>query len=109
MLHMKGTVSDEVLHEIFKINLPFSDLMDAFVGSINLTDNLYKPPSEYNVIYDEYVLVYNDSLTGYSKKFNVDVRELGIKNYEVTDNTGNKILEGKYSDFNVLGNSTCSI
>lgn len=98
----QGEVSDEVLHEIFKVDLAFSDLMDAFVGSVNLTDNLYKTPSSYNVIYDEYVLVYTDSLTGYSKKFNVDVRELGIKNYEVTDNEGNKILEGKYSEFNIL-------
>jgi hypothetical protein len=98
----QGQISDEALHEIFKIDLPFADLMDAFVGSVNLTENLYKSPTEYNVIYDEYVLVYRDSLTNVSKKFNVDVRELGIKNYEVTDNTGQKVLEGKYTEFNIL-------
>jgi outer membrane lipoprotein-sorting protein len=98
----EGEVTDEVLHEIFKVNLPFTDLIDAFVGSVNLTENLYKNPDEYAVIYDQYVLTYVDSLTNVAKTFKVDVRELGITDYEVVDNTGNKVLEGKYSDFNIL-------
>jgi outer membrane lipoprotein-sorting protein len=98
----EGEINDEVLHEIFKINLPFTDLIDAFVGSVNLTENLYKNPDEYAVIYDQYVLTYIDSITNVSKMFKVDVRELGITDYQVVDNTGKKVLEGKYSDFNIL-------
>lgn len=98
----EGEVTDEVLHEIFKVNLPFTDLIDAFVGSVNLTENLYKNPDEYAVIYDQYVLTYIDSLTNVAKTFKVDVRELGITDYQVVDNTGKKVLEGKYSDFNIL-------
>ena len=97
----EGEANDEILREIFKVNLSFTDLMDAFVGSVNLTDKLYSPPSDYEIIYDQYVLTYVDSLTNVRTKYNVDVRELGITDYLLTDNAGD-VLAGKYSKFSIL-------
>jgi hypothetical protein len=77
--------------------------MDAFIGSINLSENLYKPPSTYEIDYDEYVLTYVDSLTMLTSKYRVDVRELGITSYELSDELG-EILKGKYSKFELLEN-----
>lgn len=96
-----GESSDEILKEIFKINLSFNDLIDAFVGSVNLTDKLYTQPSNYEIVYDQYILTYTDPATNNKTKYNVDVRELGITDYVLSDNTG-EILEGKYSKFSLL-------
>jgi len=98
----QGSTNDEVLKDIFKINLSFNDLIDAFIGSVNLTENLYKPPASYEIDYDQYVLTYVDSLTGVETQYRVDVRELGIKNFKIIDGNDETILEGKYSDFEIL-------
>jgi hypothetical protein len=100
-----GSVNDEVLRTIFRIDLSFNDLLDAFIGSVNLTDKLYRQPDQYDVIYDEYILTYIDSLNNTSTQYKVDIRELGIKNYWLKDNVTNKVLlEGKYSNFDLLEN-----
>lgn len=100
-----GKVSDDILRTIFRIDLSFNDLMDAFIGSVNLTDKLYKNPDKYDVVYDEYVLTYIDSIKNTSTEYKVDIRELGIKNYWLKDLSTNKVLlEGKYSKFDLLEN-----
>ena len=98
----KGEVSDDILKQIFKIDLSFSDLMDAFVGSVNLTKNLYKQPSSYEVIYDKYVLTYNDSIAGNVSKYEVDVRNLGITNYILMREGIKPFLEGNYTKFDLI-------
>ncbi len=100
----KGNTNDETLKDIFKINLTFSQLLDVFIGSVNLTENLYRTPFKYEIEYDQYVLTYIDSLTNYKSEYHVDIRELGITNYKIFDNMNNKILEGKYSQFELLEN-----
>jgi outer membrane lipoprotein-sorting protein len=95
----KGKVDQKILKDIFKINLSFNELMDSFIGSVNLTDRLYKNPDKYSVDYDEYVLTYIDSLTNRQTIYRVDIRQLGITDYQIVDADGNKVLEGKYSDF----------
>jgi outer membrane biogenesis lipoprotein LolB len=97
-----GDVTDDVLRNIFRIDLSFNDLLDAFIGSVNLTNNLYRPPTEYNVIYDEYQLAYKDSLTGGVTRYHVDLRELGIKSYQLIGPDKKEILAGRYSNFKFL-------
>jgi len=99
-----GRTNDETLKDIFKINLTFSQLLDVFIGSVNLTQNLYKTPAKYEIDYDQYVLTYVDSLTNYKTEYHVDIRELGITNYKILDQRNNLILEGKYSRFELLEN-----
>ncbi len=99
-----GGLSDNVLQNIFRINLPFDQLLNAFAGAVNLTKHLYKQPTKFLVDYDKYVLTYVDSLTNVTTKYYVDIRTLGITNYQYINNKGKVELEGKYSDFNSLDN-----
>lgn len=98
----EGKVDDEVLQDIFKIDLSFNDLLDAFIGSVNLTNNLYKQPDEYQVVYDKYLITYIDSVSMKSSQYKVDVRELGITDYVLRDDKNQVIIEGKYSDFGIM-------
>ena len=100
----EGEANDEVLREIFKIDLSFDDLIDAFIGSVNLTNKLYRTPNNYVVDYDTYILTYIDSLTNVKTEYKVDIRELGIIDYKLSDNSGEPILEGKYSQFELIEN-----
>jgi outer membrane lipoprotein-sorting protein len=99
-----GRTNDETLKDIFKINLSFSQLLDVFIGSVNLTQNLYVAPTRYEIDYDQYVLTYIDSLTNYKTEYHVDIRELGITSYKILDESNNLVLEGKYSQFELLEN-----
>jgi outer membrane lipoprotein-sorting protein len=98
----KGIPNDEVLRDIFHIDLSFNDIIDAFIGSVNLTQNLYKMPDDYKVDYDQYVLTYIDSLVNTKTKYWVDIRQLGITKYDVWDAKGDVALEGKYSKFDLI-------
>lgn len=100
----RGEVNDDVLKNIFKINLPFSDLLDAFIGSVNLTSNLYKQPSNYSIQGDQYVLTYVDNHNQRTSVYRVDIRELGITNYTLTSDDKSVDLEGKYSKFELIEN-----
>lgn len=100
----EGDVDSDVLNQIFKINLTFNELMDAFIGSVNLTDNLYRPPEKYNIDYDKYVLTYIDPNTLRKSIYRVDIRQLGITDYQVLDNSGEELLEGQYSEFELFEN-----
>ena len=99
-----GNVNDDVLKNIFKINLSFSDLLDAFVGSVNLTSNLYKQPSSYDIVGDQYILTYKDIENNLTSVYKVDIRELGITNYIIKSDDQSIDLEGKYSDFELIEN-----
>lgn len=100
----EGEVDSDILSQIFKIDLTFGELTDAFIGSVNLTENLYRPPSKYDIDYDKYVLTYIDHVTGKKTIYRVDVRELGITDYQIIGADGNGLLEGKYSDFELFEN-----
>lgn len=99
-----GDVNSNALQSIFRINLTFEDLLDAFVGSVNLTNNLYRPPDEYFVEDDKYVLTYYDSTRVNKTVYKVDVRQLGITEYQLYDLDENLTLLGKYKDFELLEN-----
>lgn len=99
-----GESDNEALMNIFRIDLNFSDIMDAFVGSVNLTENLYKAPDLYEIEYDKYVLTYFDLERNLIKQYKVDVRQLGITDFQLSNMDGDLILEGKYSRFEIIEN-----
>jgi len=99
-----GDVNSNALRSIFRINLSFDDLLDAFIGSVNLTNNLYHPPDEYFVDGDKYVLTYYDSTRENKTVYKVDVRQLGITEYQLFDLNGELTLQGNYKDFELLEN-----
>lgn len=97
-----GDVNSNALQSIFRINLSFEDLLDAFVGSVNLTSNLYRPPDNYFVEADKYVMSYSDSARNVTSVFRVDVRQLAITNFEMFDIDNQILLRSRYSDFQLL-------
>ncbi len=99
-----GAVNSDALQSIFRINLSFEDLLDAFVGSVNLTNNLYRTPDNYDVEDDRYVLTYLDSARTNKTVYKVDVRQLGITEYQLFGLDDVLMLKGKYSDFELLEN-----
>ena len=99
-----GAVNSNALQSIFRINLSFEDLLDAFVGSVNLTNNLYRAPDDYFVEDDRYVLTYLDSARTNKTIYRVDVRQLGITEYRLFGLDDILMLQGKYSDFELLEN-----
>ncbi len=99
-----GAVNSNALQSIFRINLSFEDLLDAFVGSVNLTNNLYRAPDDYFVEDNRYVLTYLDSARTNKTIYRVDVRQLGITEYQLFGLDDELMLEGKYSDFELLEN-----
>jgi outer membrane lipoprotein-sorting protein len=99
-----GDVNSNALQSIFRINLSFEDLLDAFVGSVNLTSNLYRAPDNYYVEDDRYVLTYLDSARTSKTVYKVDVRQLGITDYQLFGLDEALTLQGKYSDFELLEN-----
>ncbi len=98
----EGIPTNDLLKDIFHIDLPFNDIIDAFVGAVNLTQNLYKLPDDYKVDYDQYVLTYVDSFMSTKTQYWVDIRELGITKYTLWDSNGDIALQGKYSKFNLI-------
>jgi outer membrane biogenesis lipoprotein LolB len=100
----EGETNDNILKNIFRIDLSFSDLMDAFIGSVNLTKHLYKSPTKYSIDDDQYLLTYVDTLSGETTNYKVDIKQLGITDYKLLNSDGNVILSGKYSRFNNLEN-----
>ena len=99
-----GKVNDDILQNIFKINLSFTDLIDAFIGSVNLTPNLYKKPDKYSVEGEQYVLTYIDQERELKSVYKVDIRQLGITEYSLTSFDKTIDLEGKYSSFEIIEN-----
>lgn len=99
-----GSANDDILKNIFKVNLTFSDLLDAFIGSVNLTSNLYKQPSNYSVEGEQYVLTYVNKENELTSTYKVDIRQLGITNYSLKSMDETINLEGKYSKFELIEN-----
>lgn len=99
-----GSVNSNALQSIFRINLSFEDLVDAFIGSVNLTSNLYRAPDEYFVVDEKYVMTYLDSARTNKTIYRVDVRQLGITDYQLFGFDDELMLQGKYSDFELLEN-----
>ncbi len=100
----RGQVNDDILKNIFKINLSFTDLLDAFIGSVNLTPNLYKQPDDYLVDGEQYVLTYINKDDELKSVYRVDIRQLGITDYTLTSFDKTIDLEGKYSKFELIEN-----
>lgn len=98
----RGQTNNDLLREIFRINISFIDLMDALVGSVNLTDRLYKTPDDYNYNQNQYDISYNDPESGAKIKYIVDMRDLGIREFVINSGEGTELLKGVYSSFKMF-------
>lgn len=98
----KGDAGETLLKDMFRVNLSFSDLNDAFLGAVNLSENLYTQPDEYSIEYSRYLLTYADKINKTKKQFRVDIKDLGIVSFALLDETGAALLKGEYSDFSII-------
>jgi len=101
----KGNVDDDVLAEMFKINLTFSELNDAFIGAVDLSEQLYKQPDSYQVNETEYILSYKNPDTKVTTTYNVSIKDLMVTSYTTKDAQGNLRIVAEYSDFKVVDGS----
>ncbi|MBU1095530.1 MAG: hypothetical protein CVV23_10925 [Ignavibacteriae bacterium HGW-Ignavibacteriae-2] len=94
----KGNSSAEILREIFKIDLSFNDLVDAFSGSINLTDKLTREPDYYKQNDDDYIMTYINEKTKTKSVYAIGVDNLALLNFKTLDEKNNTIIESRYRD-----------
>ncbi len=99
-----GETNDDVLRNILRVDISFSDLLDAIIGAVNLTDRLYKNPDAYKVQNDKYVIAYNDSLANTVSTYAIDIRNLGITQYTLKSSKGKELLVGDYTNFSLTEN-----
>lgn len=100
----KGRSDNDILKKIFHIDLSFMELVDAFAGAVNLTDKLRLEPDSFNLLNENYLLTYNDSLAGKQSEYKIQINSLAIKNYKLYKTPNILIFEGIYSDFKIFNN-----
>ncbi|NOX66866.1 MAG: DUF4292 domain-containing protein [Chlorobi bacterium] len=94
-----GTNNDKVLKSIFKIDLTFNELIDAFAGAVNLTDKLRTEPDIYITDGDTYQLLYLDEKNNKKSRYEINKDDLAIINYSVSTMLNDELFEGDYSKF----------
>lgn len=95
----RGRVSQDVLKRIFKVNLTFDELTDAFAGAVNLTDKLSLEPDLYNVVDESYILTYTDTLNFKESVYKIKIDDLAITEYNILTLNDDLLLTGNYSNF----------
>jgi outer membrane lipoprotein-sorting protein len=99
-----GNVRMEILKNIFKVDLTFDDLLDAFSGSVNLTPNLRRTPDVFSADGKSYTLNYFDGQSNKHSIYEISVNEFAITNYKLMKDSSDVIFEGNYSDFKKFEN-----
>lgn len=97
-----GKLNDDILREIFKIDLSLSELIDAFTGAVNFSTRLYKEPTLFTIVEDKYILTYVDSTAQTITRYTIDVKDLSIISTRIEDFKGNALLQSDYSSFAIL-------
>lgn len=95
----RGSVSQDVLKRIFKVNLTFDELTNAFAGAVNLTDKLSSEPDDYNILDDSYILTYRDTINFKESVYKINIDDLAITDYNILTLNNDLLLAGRYSDF----------
>lgn len=95
----KGSVDNIALRNIFKVDLGFDDIRDAFAGTVNLTKRLYTQPTEFKFDKGYFNITYADSLSGNLVSYKIKLDGLATEYYVVKTKKGEILVEAKYSDF----------
>lgn len=98
----KGRSDNNILKKIFHIDLSFTELIDAFAGSVNLTDKLRLEPDRFNLSDEKYQLTYFDSVANKQSEYEIQIDNLAIKNYKLFKMPNILLFEGIYSDFEIM-------
>jgi outer membrane lipoprotein-sorting protein len=93
-----GTNDKNVLKDLFKIDLSFNELMDAFSGSVNLTDKLLTTPDLFEQGGDEYILSYLDNENNQTSTYYINKSDLALTQFEVNSSTKKSIIKSVFND-----------
>ncbi len=94
-----GKLNNDILKEIFKIDLPLTELIDAFTGAANFSTRLYKEPDFFAIAQDKYLLTYVDSANTTITRYTVDVKDLSVISSKVEDFSDKVLMQSEYSSF----------
>ncbi len=98
----RGENDPGMLQKIFKVDISFNDLIDAFAGSVNLTDKLLREPDKYNIQGDNYIMTYTDSTKSIETIYQVNRTTLALEKYILKDFEDNIFFEGEFNDFRMF-------
>ena len=98
----KGRSTNHLLNKIFHIDLTFNEILDAFAGAVNLTEKLRLEPDAFNLVDDNYQLIYYDTLAGKQSDYQIQINNLAIKNYKLYKVPDILLFEGIYDDFRLF-------
>ncbi|NOX19349.1 MAG: DUF4292 domain-containing protein [Chlorobi bacterium] len=93
----KGKNDDKILKEVFKVDMTFDNLIDAFSGAVNLTKELKNIPEKYDQTDDEFLLTY---ISG-ERETNYVIRkeDLALLSFELENKETSDIYSAKYLKF----------
>lgn len=94
-----GSNNNRVLKSMFKIDLTFNELIDAFAGAVNLTDKLRSEPNIYETEGESYQLLYTNENENKKSRYEIEKENLAIINYSVTTMLNDELFVGEYSKF----------
>lgn len=97
-----GESDNKILEKLFRVNLTFDDIIDAFAGAINLTDKLQREPDNYKVTGEYYTLRYIDTVRNTRSMYKIQVDNLALEEYKLSNSKGENLFEGWYSGFKMF-------
>lgn len=94
-----GNVSNDVLKKIFRVDLSFNDLIDAFAGAVNLTGKLSEVPQNFEITDDMYFLTYTENATNMEFRYDINILDNALLRYKVIKKPAELMFEGRYTEF----------
>lgn len=91
-----GKDKNKVIKKFFNTKINFGDMIDAFAGSVNLSDKLNETPGEAKETEDDYLFIYPGENS--DAHFKIEKDKLSIVEYKLV--SGKEIeLQSSYTDF----------
>ncbi len=93
----KGKNDNRILKQVFKVDITFDNLIDAFSGAVNLTKELRNIPEKYDQTDDEFLLTYVDG----NRETNYVVRkdDLALLSFELKNKKNSDLYSARYLKF----------
>lgn len=95
----RGLMKSGIIKQILKIELPLNEVVDALVGSVNLTDKLRIEPNKYELLDGSFKMIYVDSSLNLETIYLVDENDLSITETQLKKIDGKLIMLGKFTRF----------
>ncbi len=99
----KGLTDDSTIKKALKIGLPFDMLIDAFTGSIDLSDKLRRKPDEYTYDENYSYIKYVDSTAGSINEYEINTKNFTVKKIKAGNLVKGNLVEAKYDNYKQFG------